>query len=82
MNCVLQQGVSFGYYVTRMRKQPPLGMVVHAVFFKKIFYVYECFCVYLCAPCACLVPAMAGRGHQISSLELKIVMSPNVGAGN
>lgn len=66
MNCVLQQGVSFGYDVTRMRKQPPLGMVVHAVFFKKIFYVYECFCLYLCAPRACLMPAMAGRGHQIS----------------
>ena len=29
-------------------------------------YVYMCLaCMYICAPCACLVPEEARRGHQI-----------------
>ena len=32
---------------------------------KKSCYMYECFsCIYVCAPCACLLPAEARRGCQ------------------
>lgn len=47
-------------------------------------YMYECsFWLYVCAPHACLVPAEArNRASDPLELELQIVLSHHVGAGN
>ena len=64
-----------------------LSVLVHYGFmhcFIILLYVHGYFgCMYICAPCVCLVPVEVRRGHQISQYwSYWLVMSHHVGAGN
>lgn len=49
-----------------------------------LFYVYESFAfIFVCVPCARLVPTKVRREHQCpQKLELQMVARPHVSAGN